>query len=107
MSTTATPHEGPTAGEPAPAFQQKIGPFDGTMLVVGTIIGSGIFLVSAEIARDVGSSGWLLAVWAVLAMYVLTRNFDVGAPIIAGLCAIAAYIVGSDAVIRLIKSSKA
>src|SRR3954447_7313988 len=41
---------------------------------------------------------WLTAVWAVLAMYVLARNFDVGAAIIAGLCAIAAYIVGSDAV---------
>src|ERR1700716_2572646 len=33
---------------------------------------------------------WLLAVWAVLAIYTLNRNFDVGAPIIAGLCAIAA-----------------
>jgi phosphatidylcholine synthase len=50
---------------------------------------------------------WLLAVWAVLAMYVLACDFDVGAPIIAGLCAIAAYIVGSDAVIRLLKSFKA
>jgi phosphatidylcholine synthase len=50
---------------------------------------------------------WLLAAWAVLAMYTLARDFDVGAPIIAGLCAIAAYIVGSDAVIRQIKSFKA
>src|ERR1700736_1898781 len=50
---------------------------------------------------------WLLAVWAVLAIYALVCDFDVGAPIIAGLCAIAAYIVGSDAVIRLIKSFKA
>ena len=33
------------------------------MLVAGTMIGSGIFIVSADIARDVGSSGWLLAVW--------------------------------------------
>jgi APA family basic amino acid/polyamine antiporter len=63
MSVTATPHEGPTAGEPAPSFQQKLGPFDATMLVAGTMIGSGIFIVSAEIARDVGSSGWLLAIW--------------------------------------------
>jgi phosphatidylcholine synthase len=50
---------------------------------------------------------WLLAAWAGLAMYTLACDFDVGAPIIAGLCAIAAYVVGSDAVIRLIKSSKA
>ncbi len=33
------------------------------MLVAGTMIGSGIFIVSADIARDVGSSGWLLLVW--------------------------------------------
>src|SRR6266446_10657694 len=47
---------------------------------------------------------WLLAAWAVLAIYTLVYDFNVGAPIIAGLCAIAAYIVGSDAAIRLIKS---
>src|SRR5438445_9872363 len=63
MSTLATPHEGPSTGEPAPAFQQKLGLFDATMLVAGTMIGSGIFIVSAEIARDVGSTGWLLGVW--------------------------------------------
>jgi len=50
---------------------------------------------------------WLLAAWAGLAMYTLACDFDVGAPIIAGLCAIAAYVVGSDAVIRQIKSFKA
>ena len=38
-----------------------------------------------------------------LAIYALACDFDVGAPITAGLCAIAAYIVGSDAVIRRIK----
>jgi phosphatidylcholine synthase len=50
---------------------------------------------------------WLLAAWAGLAMYTLACDFAVGAPIIFGLCAIAAYIVGSDAVIRRIKSFKA
>jgi len=49
----------------------------------------------------------LLAAWAVLAIYTLARDFDVGAPVVAGLCAIAAYMVGSDAVIRQIKSFKA
>ena len=63
MSTVPTPHEGPTTGESPPVFQQKLGLFDSTMLVAGTMIGSGIFLVSAEIARDVGSAGWLLAIW--------------------------------------------
>ena len=50
---------------------------------------------------------WLLGAWAVLAVYTLACDFAVGAPIIAGLCAIAAYIVGSDAVIRQIKSFNA
>ncbi len=49
----------------------------------------------------------LLAAWAVLAIYTLARDFDVGAPVVAGLCAIAAYMVGSDAVIRQIKSLRA
>ena len=50
---------------------------------------------------------WLLAAWAVLAMYTVARDFDVGISITFGLCAIAAYIVGSDAVIRRIKKFKA
>ena len=58
MSQDGLPREKPTSG-----FQQRLGLFDATMLVAGTMIGSGIFIVSAGIARDVGSSGWLLAVW--------------------------------------------
>lgn len=49
---------------------------------------------------------WMLAAWAVLGIYTLVYDFDVGAPVITGLCAIAAYVVGSDAAIRLIKSFK-
>ena len=49
----------------------------------------------------------LMAVWAVLAVIVLARDFDVAAPITAGLCAIAAYVVASDAAIRLLRSVKA
>ena len=44
-------------------FRREIGLFDATMLVMGTMIGSGIFIVSTDIAATVGSSGWLLAVW--------------------------------------------
>ena len=50
---------------------------------------------------------WLLGAWALLAVMTLVYDFNVGPSIIFGLCAIAAYIIGSDAVIRLIKSSKA
>lgn len=63
-SPVPLPREGPSAGMPAPpAFQQKLGLFDATMLVAGTMIGSGIFIVSADISRYVGSPGWLVAVW--------------------------------------------
>jgi phosphatidylcholine synthase len=48
-----------------------------------------------------------MAIGAVLAIYALVRDFDVGAPIVAGLCAIAVYIIGSDAVIRRMKLFKA
>jgi phosphatidylcholine synthase len=50
---------------------------------------------------------WLLAAWAGLAIYTLACDFNVGVPITAGLCFIAAYISGSDAVIRRIKAFKA
>ncbi len=62
MSTTAAAKEGP-APKSGPGFQQRLGLFDATMLIVGTMIGSGIFVTSAESARDVGSAGWLLVVW--------------------------------------------
>jgi APA family basic amino acid/polyamine antiporter len=61
MSTTTQP----------PAFQQRLGLFDATMLVAGTMIGSGIFIVSAGISRDLGSSGWLLAVWVLTGVITL------------------------------------
>jgi APA family basic amino acid/polyamine antiporter len=53
----------PAPAQPTPGFQQRLGLFDATMLVMGTMIGSGIFVTSQDIASDVGSSGWLLAVW--------------------------------------------
>src|SRR5205814_4701877 len=49
---------------PDAGFQKQLGLFDSAMLVAGSMIGSGIYIVSAAIARDVGTAGWLLAVWA-------------------------------------------
>jgi basic amino acid/polyamine antiporter, APA family len=46
-------------------FQKRLGLFDGTMLVAGSMIGSGVYITSASIARDTGAAGWLLAAWAV------------------------------------------
>ena len=48
---------------PQPHFQRALTLFDAIMLVTGSMIGSGIFIVSADIARQVGSAGWLLVVW--------------------------------------------
>jgi basic amino acid/polyamine antiporter, APA family len=44
-------------------FVQGLGLLDATMIVAGSMIGSGIFIVSADISRQVGSTGWLLLVW--------------------------------------------
>jgi len=49
----------------------------------------------------------LIGIWAVLAIFTLASDFDVSASVTIGLCAIAAYIVGSDAAIRLARSFSA
>jgi APA family basic amino acid/polyamine antiporter len=58
-----------TQGEPqdprSREFTRGLGLFDSTMLVVGAMIGSGIFIVPAEMARNLGSAGWLLVAWGV------------------------------------------
>jgi len=47
------------------SFQKRLNLFDSTAIVVGSMIGSGIFIVSADIARLVGSPGWLMMVWII------------------------------------------
>src|SRR5688572_27790805 len=47
----------------APRLVRGLGQLDAWMIVVGILIGSGIFIVSAESARLVGAPGWLLAAW--------------------------------------------
>jgi basic amino acid/polyamine antiporter, APA family len=46
-------------------FQRKITLLDATAIVVGSMIGSGIFIVSSDMARSLGSPGWLLIVWLI------------------------------------------
>lgn len=46
----------------------------------------------------------LVAIWALLVIFTLANDFNVSAPVTIGLCAIAAYIVGCDAAIRLVRS---
>ncbi len=56
--------ETPTA-PPEAKFVQGLGLMDATMLVAGSMIGSGVFIVSADISRQLGSTGWLMMAWVV------------------------------------------
>ncbi len=49
----------------APQFERGLGLFDSTMVVIGVMVGSGIFIVSAEMSRQIGSAGWLLVAWGI------------------------------------------
>src|SRR5687767_3351321 len=53
-------------------LERGLGPVDATMIVVGSMIGSGIFIVSAESSRLVGSPGWLLAAWTLAGVMTIT-----------------------------------
>src|ERR1700741_2757548 len=46
-------------------FHRGLGLYDSTMVVVGSMIGSGIFIVSADMSLNIGSPGWLLVAWIV------------------------------------------
>ncbi len=59
-------------------FKPTLGLFDGTMIVAGSMIGSGIFIVSADITRNVGSAGWLVAVWLITGFMTLTAALSYG-----------------------------
>lgn len=59
-------------------FVRGLGLLDSTMIVAGSMIGSGIFIVSADIARQVGSSGWLLMVWIVTGLLTVAAALSYG-----------------------------
>lgn len=59
-------------------FKPTLRLVDATMLVAGSMIGSGIFIVSADITRNVGSSGWLLVVWLITGFMTLTAALSYG-----------------------------
>jgi APA family basic amino acid/polyamine antiporter len=59
-------------------FKPTLGLLDATMLVAGSMIGSGIFIVSADIVRNVGSSGWLILVWLITGFMTLTAALSYG-----------------------------
>ncbi len=59
-------------------FQRDLNLFDSTMLIIGSMIGSGIFIVSADIARTVGSPGLIILVWAVTGLVTLIGALSYG-----------------------------
>ncbi|WP_436490862.1 APC family permease [Chitinophaga sp. ARDCPP14] len=62
----------------APTFKPSIKLLDATMIVAGSMIGSGIFIVSADITRHTGSAGWLLLVWLITGFMTLTAALSYG-----------------------------
>jgi APA family basic amino acid/polyamine antiporter len=68
----------PRDQEGTTGFVRELGFLDSTMIVAGSMIGSGIFIVPAEIARQVGSSGWLLMVWVVTGLLTVTAALSYG-----------------------------
>jgi APA family basic amino acid/polyamine antiporter len=77
MADTTQPiQQRAAAGEPG--FVRAIGLFDGTMIVVGSMIGSGIFIVAADIARQTGSSGGLLLTWILTGLLTVSAALSYG-----------------------------
>src|SRR5258705_1399233 len=59
-------------------LKRGLGLYDSTMIVAGSMIGSGIFIVAAEMAREVGSAGWMLAAWGVAGVLTLAAALSYG-----------------------------
>jgi basic amino acid/polyamine antiporter, APA family len=59
-------------------FHRGLGLYDSTMVVVGSMIGSGIFIVSADMARLVGSPGWLLGAWVLTGLLTVVGALSYG-----------------------------
>src|ERR1700733_6828241 len=66
----------PNSGQPK--MKHELGLLDGTMLVAGSMIGSGIFIVSADITRNVGPAGGLILVWIITGFMTITAAVSYG-----------------------------
>lgn len=60
------------------SFKRSLGLLDATMIVAGSMIGSGIFIVSADITRHIGSAGWLVVVWLITGFMTITAAMSYG-----------------------------
>jgi basic amino acid/polyamine antiporter, APA family len=59
-------------------FRRTLGLLDATMIVSGSMIGSGIFIVSADMSRMVGSAGWMLALWVLTGIITIFAALSYG-----------------------------
>src|SRR5690348_4280468 len=66
------------AAKNEPGFVRAIGLFDGTMIVVGSMIGSGIFIVAADISRQTGSPGGLILTWVLTGLLTVSAALSYG-----------------------------
>jgi APA family basic amino acid/polyamine antiporter len=66
------------AGSAPEEFRKALGLFDSIMIVAGIMVGSGIFIVSAEISRQVGSAGWLLVTWIITGVLTVAGALSYG-----------------------------
>src|SRR4051812_44321232 len=67
-----------SVAEQSAGFLRELGLFDSVMIVIGTMIGSGIFIVPAEMARLLGGGGWLLVAWAVTGVLTIAAAISYG-----------------------------
>ena len=67
-----TPSSTATLAVPSTSLVRTLGPIDATTIVMGSMIGSGIFITSAESARLIGAPGWLLLAWFVAGLMTMT-----------------------------------
>lgn len=59
-------------------MKRELGLLDATLLVAGSMIGSGIFIVSSDMLKDVGSAGWLILVWVITGLMTLIAAISYG-----------------------------
>ena len=73
MQTAASANKASNVG-----FQPGLGTFDSTMMVAGSMIGSGIYIVSADMSRLLGSPGWLLLAWLLTGLLTVSGALSYG-----------------------------
>lgn len=75
MPTNPTPMQ---PGDEPGDFKRSLSLTDGILLVVGSMIGSGIFIVSADMTRNLGSAGWLIAAWVITGLMTMAAAISYG-----------------------------